>query len=219
MSEQEKKICFAKVMAGLAEYYARELSEGVLMLYWRGLKKYSIAELEAAIDRHMENPDTGQFMPKVSDINRAVSGTTQSSAAIAWAKTMRAVGSVGQYQSIVFDDALIHLTIDDLGGWPGICKTAERELPFLQKRFETLYRAYKLRGDDVPRHRGHLCGLSEMSNGAMGYRADPPLLVGDLEKARAVMFGGSDVPRLLVHHHVTPESRLEPMVKRLVACA
>lgn len=195
----DQKIRFAKALSALAEYYGKELSDGVIALYWQGLSQYGIADLEAAIGRHLQNPDTGQWMPKIADIVRMIDGTTQGAAAMAWAKTMRAVGSVGQYQSLAFDDALIHLVIDDLGGWPGICQVEEAELPFLQKRFETIYRAYKMRGSDVPPHRRYLVGVSEIQNGAKGYQPEPPRLVGDLERARAVLSGGSDAPRLQIH--------------------
>ena len=195
----DQKIRFAKAMSALAEYYGRELSDGVIALYWQGLSQYEIADIEAAIGRHLQNPDTGQWMPKIADIVRMIDGTTQSAAAMAWAKVMRAVGSVGQYQSIAFDDAIIHLVIDDLGGWPGICQSEEAEIPFLQKRFETSYRAYRMRGSDVPSHHRYLVGVCEMQNAPKGYQSDPPRLVGDLERARAVMAGGSDAPRLPVH--------------------
>jgi Domain of unknown function (DUF6475) len=206
----EQKIRFAKALLALAEYYGRELSDGVIALYWQGLRQYSIADIEAAIGRHLQNPDSGQWMPKIADIVRMIDGTTQSAAAMAWAKIMRAVGSVGQYQSLAFDDALIHLVIDDLGGWPGVCQIDEAEIPFLQKRFETSYRAYRMRGTDVPAHLPYLVGVSEMQNATKGYQSEPPRLVGDLERARAVMAGGSDLPRLPVHaaDAVLPVERL-----------
>ena len=193
------KLRFGKAIAALAEYYGKELSDGVVTLYWQGLSQYPIDDIEAAIGRHLQNPDTGQWMPKIADIVRMIDGTTLGAAAMAWAKVMRAVGSVGQYQSLAFDDALIHLVIDDLGGWPGICQISEAELPFLQKRFETNYRAYRMRGSDVPPHPRYLVGVSEMQNTTKGYEPEAPRLVGDLDRARAVLSGGSDAQRLPVH--------------------
>lgn len=197
MSNQ--KFRFAKALSALAEYYGKELSDGVISLYWQGLQQFSIEEIETAIGRHLQNPDTGQWMPKIADIVRMLEGTTQSSAAIAWAKIRRAIGSVGQYQSIAFDDPVIHLALDDLGGWPKICQSTEDELPFVQNRFEKNYRAYKTRGNDIPPHPRYLPGVSEIQNGPSGYKSDAPRLVGDLEKAKAVYLGGSDAPRLPVH--------------------
>ena len=193
------KIRFAKALSALAEYYGKELSDGVISLYWKGLQQFSIDEIEVAIGRHLQNPDSGQWMPKIADIVRMLEGTTLNAAVLAWAKVMQAVGSVGQYQSLAFDDAVIHLVIDDLGGWPGVCQTAEAELPFLQKRFENSYRAYKQRGQDLPTYPRYLAGVSETQNRGQGYKADPPRLVGDLSKAQLVFRGGSDAPRLPVH--------------------
>lgn len=193
------KVRFAKALSALAEYYGKELSDGVISLYWQGLQQFSIDEIEVAIGRHLQNPDTGQWMPKIADIVRMLEGTTLNAAVLSWAKVMRAVGSVGQYQSLAFDDAVIHMVIDDLGGWPGICQTAEAELPFLQKRFENSYRAYKQRGQDLPTYPRYLPGVSELQNVAAGHKPDAPRLVGDLAKAQAVYSGGSDAPRLPVH--------------------
>jgi len=65
------------------------------------------------------------WMPKIADIVRMIDGSTQSAAATAWAKVMRAVGSVGQYQSLAFDDPVIHLAIDETGGWISLCRIEE----------------------------------------------------------------------------------------------
>ena len=176
MIEQKKR--FAMALSALAEYYSRELSDGVIALYWQGLSNFSIADIEAAIGRHIQNPDSGMWMPKIADIVRMIDGSTQSAAATAWAKVMRAVGSVGQYQSLAFDDPVIHLAIEENGGWISLCRIEESELPFLQKRFETSYRNYRVRGGDLPVYPRHL--------------------VGDPAKALSVMSGGSDSPRVAI---------------------
>lgn len=194
------KTRFAKAMSALAEYYGKELSEGVISLYWQGLEGYDIADIEAAIGRHLQNPDSGQWMPKIADIVRMIEGSTQTSAAIAWAKVMRAVGRVGQYRSVAFDDPVIHLALDDLGGWPAMCQISEDELPFLQNRFERIYRGYKVRGSDLPPYLPWLAGISERQNLAKGYQVEPPRLVGDLTRAKAVVSAGTqDGQRFPVH--------------------
>ena len=189
---------FAAAMTALAEYYGKEISSGVLALYWQGLSKFSIDEIEAAIGLHLRSPDTGQWMPKIADIIRMIEGTTADAATIAWAKVMRAVGSVGQFQSLAFDDPLIHAVIDDMCGWPKICQTEEKEIPFLQNRFEKAYRAYRVRRE-TPIYPRYLVGVSETQNSAAGHKSDPPLLVGDKALAQAVIAGGSTAPRLPVH--------------------
>lgn len=197
MNQNDSKRFF-QAMTALADYYGKPLSEGSMGLYWQGLQGYEIAQVERAIGIHVQNPDSGQWMPKIADIVRMIEGTTLDAAAMAWAKVMRAVGSVGQYQSLAFDDPIIHLVIGDLGTWPGLCQTTEEEIPFLAKRFENSYRAYKRRSDDIPDHPRYLVGICEGQNAAAGHRVDPPLLVGDPEKAKRVMLGGSDKSRLQI---------------------
>lgn len=217
MTQARSSVRFARALAALAEYYVRDLSEGVIALYWQGLSKYPVEDIEAAIMRHLQNPDSGQWMPKIADIVRMIEGTTQSAAALAWAKVMRAVGAVGMHQSIVFDDPVIHLAIDDLGGWPKLCQCRDDELPFLQKRFETNFRAYKTRGDDIPPHPRYLPGLSDGENRITGFPVDPPRLVGDLQKAKQVFSGGSDASRLAVHVSEVPASTLLRLVGKSAA--
>lgn len=190
---------FAKALATLSEYYRTTLSEGVISLYWQGLRQYEIDQIEAAIGRHLQNPDTGQWMPKIADIVRMIEGTTQGAAAIAWGKVLRAIGSVGTYQSVCFDDPCIHLALGDIGGWVEAGKCPLDEQSFLQNRFEKAYRAYRSRGADLPPYPRYLPGICEISNGAAGHRIDPPLLVGEKTRAAAVLSGGSDAPRLPVH--------------------
>ncbi len=209
MSTSENALVrFVKALTVLAEYYEKNLSQGVIELYWQGLKQYEIEAIEGAIGRHLQNPDSGQWMPKIADIVRMIEGTSQDAAALAWAKVMRAISRVGQWESLAFDDAIIHLVIDDLGGWPKLCQTVERELPFLQKRFETSYRAYRHQGGSLHAHPRYLSGIAEMQNVAQGFTPSAPLLVGDLAMAKRVYLGGSDAPRLPVHVGVIGHSVL-----------
>ena len=192
------RIRFVTALSALADYYGKPLSDGAIGLYWQGLQNFDMDQIERAIGIHLQNPDSGQWMPKIADLVRMLEGTSQDAAAMAWAKVQRAVGGVGQYQSLAFDDPLIHLVIDDLGGWPGICQCSEHELPFLAKRFENNYRAYRNRGGDVPQHLRYLPGVNEIANAAKGYKSDAPRLVGDAERAKRVLLGGSDKPRLQI---------------------
>lgn len=197
MNQSDRKQFF-KAMTALADYYGKALSEGSMGLYWQGLQGYEIDQVERSIGIHLQNPDTGQWMPKIADIVRMIEGTTQDAAAMAWAKVMRAVGAVGQYDSLAFDDPVIHLTLTDLGGWPSLCQTTEDELPFIAKRFENTYRAYRRRANDIPAHPRYLVGVAELQNSASGQRCDPPRLVGDPERAKRVMLVGSDNARIPV---------------------
>ena len=188
---------FARAVTALHEYYGKDASSAVVELYWQGLCQYSSDQLESAIMRHIQNPDNGQWMPKVSDLVKMMEGTTQDTAWQAWVKVERAISSAGTYRSVAFDDPIIHLCIDDLGGWIDIGQTSSKELPFLQKRFEQIYRSYKVRGD-LPPHKPDLIGMNEAANNMKGYDSDPPKLIGNPEGAKLVITNGTEIPRIPV---------------------
>lgn len=82
----DDKVCFAELLTGIADYYGRELSNAAIGLYWRGWEQYDIADVERALWQHTQNPDAGQFMPKIADVTRVLQGRTQDQAAYAWSK-------------------------------------------------------------------------------------------------------------------------------------
>ena len=42
---------------------------------------------------------------------------------------------VGAYQSVAFDDPVIHAVIEDLGGWTKLCRSDLKELSYMEHRF------------------------------------------------------------------------------------
>jgi len=206
MNANEDGAKFRALLTGAMDFYGKEVSDFAANIWWSALRTYDIGAVISAFERHLGNPDTGQFPPKPADIVKALEGTTQDTACMAWAKVQQAVGSVGGYRSVVFDDPIIHLAIVDVGGWPELCECPMKELPFLQKRFENAYRAYRLRRDDLPPHSRHLPGRCERENALGSYPVEPPMLVGNQERARLVMQGGSAAPRLPIHMATAAEA-------------
>jgi len=188
---------FVKAITALHEYYGKDISSAVMELYWIGLCQHTNEELESAVMRHIANPDTGQWMPKVADLVKMMEGTTQDSAWQAWTKVERGISSAGTYRSVAFDDPIIHLVIDDMGGWIELCQTQAKEIPFIQKRFEQIYRSYKIRGE-LPPHKPYLIGSAEAQNNMKGYPSDPPKLIGNPELAQRTLQLGSDKPKIPV---------------------
>jgi len=82
---------FLALLTIIADYQPKTLSEGVQMLYWRGLQKYDFAAVEKALWDHVGNPDNGHHMPKIADVVRHLQGRTVDQAAIAWSKVDAAV--------------------------------------------------------------------------------------------------------------------------------
>lgn len=186
---------FATLLSGIADYYGKELSNGVISLYWQGLLSYDIEAIEKALWDHTQNPDNGQFMPKIADITRAMQGRTQDQAAIAWSKVDQAVRRVGTYQDVAFDDPIIHRVIADMGGWIWFGNQVEDEWPFVARNFENRYRGYRVRGE-VPDYQPVLLGMANAHNQQEGFKKNPPILIGNQNQAKSVMLGGTNAPLL-----------------------
>lgn len=181
---------FAEVMNATAELYARTLSASALALYWSALQDIELRELRAAVSSHINNPDTGQFMPKPADIRKALGGTTADAALMAWAKVLKAAKSIGAYDTVTFDDPFIHATIADMGGWPSICHTTEDELPFTEKAFVAKYRVYRARPADQLSFPPKLTGLIDQHNIPQGHEASGVTMIGKPERAQRVLAKG-----------------------------
>jgi hypothetical protein len=186
----EDRNTFAKMMIALGEYYNREISDDLMDMYWNGMSHLDISVVREAMNRHMQNPDSGQFMPKVADVIRMTGGSTQDAALIAWSKVDRAIRVVGCYDSVVFDDALIHRVIQDMGGWIGFGNKTEEDWVFVGKEFENRYRGYASRSER-PEYPPVLSGMAEAQNLQLGYKAAPPRLIGDPERAKSVYERGN----------------------------
>lgn len=184
---------FSNMLEAVSEYHGKKLTPGVIAIYWQGLRDLDLAAVRHALNAHVQNPDSGQFMPKIADIRRMLGGTTQDSALRAWVKVDRAVRGVGTYASVAFDDALIHRVLHDMGGWVGLGTKTEDEWPFVSREFENRYRGYAMR-NDRPEYPPVMIGISDAENARRGFKAAAPRLIGDATQAQAVMAGGTDRP-------------------------
>jgi len=180
---------FVVVLDATASMYGKKLPHPVIMLWWEALQAYDLAAVRAGLNRHVQNPDTGQFMPKPADVVRMLAGTTQDGALAAWAKTDRALRSIGPYQSVVFDDPIIHAVIADMGGWVALGNKTERDWPFIAREFENRYRAYRTAGQ-LDAYPPVLVGIAQAQNESQGLPASAPVLIGDPEQAaKTRLFG------------------------------
>lgn len=182
---------FANLLKAWAEIHGKPLSAGAIALWWQALERYDIDQVEHAFAQLVRDADRGQFMPKPADVIRILDGTSGDRAAVAWGKVLDAARRVGAYSDVVFDDAPIHAAVEDLGGWPAICRTDMEQLSYAQHRFAQAYRAYTGRpeGFEYP---AVLTGDANASNRRNGQPLQPPALVGNPELARAVMERGGD---------------------------
>ena len=191
---------FALLIAGVYAYHRQPCSDALIGMYWRGCQHWDLEQVRRAVDSLTRDPEAGKFPPKIGDITRMLEGTSTDRAALAWGKAFEAMGSVGAYTDVVFDDPAIHAVIEDLGGWPKVCRTEARELGYLQHRFCESHRAYTGRGAfPYPRRlMGDRSPDSEWER--KGLPLPSPALVGDPVAARRVFEGGEVAGKTLITH-------------------
>jgi len=182
---------FAGLFADVMAYYRQDVSDFTQSLFWSACENFDFEQVAKAFDRHARDPEHGQFPPKVADLVRILQGTHTDRAQLAWGKALEAMSSVGANTDVVFDDPAIHACIEDLGGWPKVCRTETKELSYLQHRFCESHKAYtgrgkfeyprRLAGDRSPDHEYERKGLA----------LPRPALIGDAERCKAVYQGGN----------------------------
>jgi len=187
---------FAAMLTACAENYGKAISDQLADLWWEGLKGHDIGAVEAAFQRHIFSPDTGQFMPKPADILRMLIGTSVDAAQVAWAAVDAAVRSSGPYVSVTFDDRITMRVLQEMGGWILLCSKRADEWPFVANEFRTRYQGYRSRGE-VPLCAPRLAGIIEAENSANGLPAPiEHVLIGNPEACAAIAAGPAGPARI-----------------------
>lgn len=196
-----EKSKFVGLLADVMAYYRQDTSPFLINVWWDACANVSFEEVSKAINAHVKDAERGQFAPKVADIVRALVGTTTDKAALAWGKVQGAMGSVGAYQDVCFDEPAIHAAIVDCGGWTKMCRSDLNELSYLQHRFCNAYKAYAARGVfEYPRQLSGDRG-SDALYAKRGLPPPKPVLVGNPEQAKRVLaLGGAGGPEITFSH-------------------
>lgn len=184
------RAAFAALIAGIYAYHRQAVSDAIIGVWWNGCQRWELDEVSKALDALTQDAEAGKFLPKIGDVTRVLQGTTTDKAAMAWGKVQGAMGSVGCYQDVCFDDPAIHAAIVDIGGWQKVCRTPYDEQSYLQHRFALAYKAYTERGTfEFPRMLNGDRGATELFQ-KRGLMPPAPVLVGDPERAKLVLQNG-----------------------------
>ena len=174
---------FAGIIASLSEVFGSgEPSKTLIKIFWLALLQLDINDIQRAasdIIRTRVYPS----LPKPADIIEAIRGTSTDRATGAWIKVIGTLRGVGSYQSVKFDDPVIHSCIEMMGGWPDMGNMLIDDEKWKQREFEKLYAIMEKRGN----HPAHLAGRFEIDNTARGYLEDvePPVQIG-LEETKQI---------------------------------
>ena len=66
---------FVETMDGLCGYYQKDpLPEMAVKIYFRAVAHCSVEAIKAALNKHLQDPKSGQYMPKAADLIRHIEG-------------------------------------------------------------------------------------------------------------------------------------------------
>jgi Domain of unknown function (DUF6475) len=144
------------------------MTEAKAEAYWEVLKPYPIELVERACREAIR---TSEFMPKPAALIKLIETAPADQALLAWGRVKGALSAVGQYQSVDFNDSILHRVIVHFGGWAAFADqiyTADGKESFLQRDFCKLYEVMARVDGPAPLH---LPGMHEQSNQRLGANA------------------------------------------------
>jgi hypothetical protein len=137
--------------------------------------KYGFKAVFDIVKAIRQNPDHDGFL-RVHHVERAIQGTTKNKTSVAWSKVMSVIDRCSAY-NFCFDDPLIHLSIEAMGGWPAVCEWRTEEFGFKENEFSRHYETFSKMSvlPDYP----HILNIS-------GNDRSPLIPVGDEELCKLV---------------------------------
>ena len=157
---------FAALMKAMGETFGNTApSKEKVELFFQAMSDLSIEQLKTAVLSLINTRTITSTFPVPGEIRAALSGGDKA-AMIALDKAEKAASHIGAYDSVVFDDPVIHMVIDSMGGWPKFCvPDDDQDWHWHQKEFKRLYDAFSKTPRQCPRV---LAGRSGLVNGSNG---------------------------------------------------
>lgn len=173
---------FAEIMAFLGTIFSKELTSTAMKMYFKTLIDLPIEEIETAAMRIANvRTITGTF-PLPAEFRQAVdnkNGSIEERAELAWNALIWAIEHVGHWQSVMFDDPVIHDVVQALGGWLKIQNADnpewnhEKQLQWRRKDFLAMYRLLAKSGrPSIP----YLIGEQQAANAGVFDRFVPQVV-------------------------------------------
>ena len=170
----------AEILDFLAEGLGTEMTAVKHRFYYAALSDLTIEDIKLAANRIAR---TATFFPKPAEFREHIIGDKDTMAIEAWVKAHK---SINMYQSVQFDDPVIHSTIEAMGGWVKFCQSeGYSDETWKRKDFEKIYKSLVGVARESPLY---LTGLTELENNARGLNEfiKPPKFIGDESKRIAI---------------------------------
>ena len=114
--------------------YDRALTEIQIRLWCDTLANEDTDAVCRALAAHVADPSRGQYCPKPADVIRAIRGTSDEAALVAWQDLLTQARTIGRAGTPKLTDAQ-RAGLEGIGGWFRLCNTDESQLGFVQKQF------------------------------------------------------------------------------------
>jgi len=167
MNLSEKK--FGETMALLQDLYGKQLKPNILAVYWSYLKNFTEIEFDKAVEYIISNfkPTASATFPLIVHFRESKNGMEIKEAAVMAIDLLcDGMGKYGFYESVDFNDPVLHAVIVSYGGWREICGWSKDELSMRRSQMIETYRVFARNGR---KYEGYMIGESEARNIAGGY--------------------------------------------------
>lgn len=193
---------------------AKPLTEQGVAIEFEALKPFGeLSDIKRALSAHKRNDQDGMYVPTSAHLMKYLKGDSESRALSAWTLVQRAIESIGQYDSVVFEHPAIMASIVDMGGWLELCKMTESEQPFKKNEFVKRYNGYMIAPPkEWPKS---LPGLSELyTPDEFSHMVRDAKLIGNTKHCLAVYQRGSDFNKKTVSLKTAMKSLSNKMAEK-----
>ena len=151
---------FTKVMYLLGSAFGREIKKELIDVYWEILKELSLEQFK---NKAYILIKTNKYFPVIAEFLEVPD--KQDKSILAWQKVLYAFKIVNCWNSVQFDDSVIHSAIEMLGGWRRFNEMTIEERKWAEKDFYKYYSA--MQNKDA--HPKYLVGYSEFEQNRDGF--------------------------------------------------
>lgn len=149
---------FAKIMATAGVVFDKEISKELCATYFDVFTDYDLDSIKKAFTQYIK---TNKFFPKPAEIIELINPSIniKDRAEAAWLQLLEGIRKHGYYDSVEFEDKVIHSCIRAMGGWS---KVSDREQDtWMHKDFINFYESF----EGKPYHEDRIIGAIESRGG------------------------------------------------------
>lgn len=138
------KEIFSQYMTGLQNLYDKDISGFLMELYYEALKELTDEQFKAGVNKIIKNRVYSKFPQPGEIIQSSIGNRENNKICYAEDNLRKAVKNYGAYYSVIFDDPVIHIMLENhFGSWIKFCRLETEEMEsFFKFEFEDLYKAY-----------------------------------------------------------------------------